>query len=300
MSRDKPHNKKSPEGPQQSKRSKPEYPWVSGSSDVNGRHKIIHADPSKPDQSFIEEFHHDGSFSIRETLKDEKGLKNELFHHERKYGQTKSTHVDGNLDIRAYNKSVVTDKDLGHQVGGDYHKGIGGYEVTGTSKGVKQRHGSQHSKQNHFKSTSGDVSHLNEGNFYTFVEKDYAETFGGSKYSISAKGDIGTHVQDGNYDTFVKKKLRLASNGAMAYVTSDTFSAAADDDMSLSTEKEFSASSKKAMSLSTDDSATFSTKKGMTLQCDQKITIKVGNSKVEIGPEGIKITGAKIDFIKAT
>ena len=92
MAKNKPHNKKSPEGPQQSKRANPEYPWVRGEADVNGRHKLIHADPSKPDESFTEQLNHDGSFEIHETLKDEKGLTNVLGHHRRSYFQTGSDH----------------------------------------------------------------------------------------------------------------------------------------------------------------------------------------------------------------
>jgi hypothetical protein len=286
--KDKPHNKKSPEGPHQSKRAKPEYPYMSGYTDTNGKHKLVYADPSKPENSFTEHFNHDGSFVIHETLKDEKGLKNELYHHSRQYGISKSSHHDGQVEEYSVNKNVNTEGEHSIASKGNIIEGSEKKKITAYKQSTKSRHGASGSGQNHFHSTSGDGSYLFEGNYFSFYEKDHGQVFGGSQYTISKEGDIGTHVQDGNYDTQVKKKLRLASNGAMSHVTSDSYSASAEKTMALS--------SKKTMSLSTDDSGSFKTKKGLTLQCDQTITIKVGSAKIEITPSSINVTGSQIKF----
>ena len=270
---EKPHNKKCPEGPEQSKRAKPEYPWVSGVSDVNGRHKLIHANPEKPDESFVEEFRHDGSFTIHETLKDEKGLKNELFHHERKYGKSKSTHIDDNYDIRSYNKSLVVDKEYGIQGGGTYYKGFQGGEVDVVKGSNKSRKGGKESKQNTFKSTSGDGSELYEGNYFTFYGKDHGHSVDGSYYGLFS-GEHGQYIK-GNVDTFSEKKMRVASNGAMALTTSDTMSVASEKNMSVASKKE------------------------ITIEADSKIVIKVGQSKIEISDGTIKIVGSEIKFEQA-
>lgn len=264
MAKDKPHNKKSPEGPQQSKRANPEYPWVSGSSDVNGRHKLIHADPTKPDESFVEEFNHDGSFTIHETLKDDKGLKNELYHHHRQYGQSKSVHMDGNHDDRAFNRSVVTDKDHGVQSGGNIYEGALKQKIS-TAAQSKNRSGRKGSKQNLHHSTSGDGSHLYEGSHFAFYGKDGGVAVDGSHMMMVAK-ESG-HYAQGNMDFFSEKKARLASNGALSLVTSDTGS--------------------------------FTANQEITISSDQKITLKVGSSKIEISDGEIKITGSAIKFEKA-
>lgn len=277
MANNKPHNKKSPEGPQQSKRSKPEYPWVSGSADVNGRHKIIHADPSKPEQSFIEEFNHDGSFTIHETLKDEKGLKNELYHHHRQYGQSKSVHMDGNHDDRAYNRSVVTDKDHGIQSGGNLYEGSLKQKIQSTAQ-TKKRNGRKGSKQNYFQSTNGDGSIMHEGNHFAFYGKDHGQAVDGSSMTMVSK-EYGTYAQ-GNMDFFSEKKARFASNGALSMTTTDTGL--------FSTEKAMTVKSKEDMSVSSNSE--------ITIKADTKITIKVGSSKIEISDGNITITGSAINF----
>lgn len=283
---DKPHNKKSPEGPHQSKRAEPEYPWVSGHSDINGRYKLVYADPDKPEKSFVEELHHDGSFTIHETLKDEKGLKNTLFHHERKYGKSKSTHIDDNYDLRAYNQSSVVDKEYGLQGGGAFYKGFLGGEVDAISGSTKSRKGSKGSKQNSFHSTAGDGSHLYEGNYFSFYGKDHGHSVDGSYYGMFS-GEHGQYIK-GNSDTFSEKKIRLASNGAMALTTSDTGL--------FNTEK--------AMTIQSSDTGTLKTKKDLsvtsnaeiTINADTKITIKVGSSKIEISDGQITIKGSAIKF----
>lgn len=299
---EKPHNKKSPEGPQQSKRANPEYPWVSGQADVNGHYKIKYADPENPNTSFIEEVYHDGSFSIKEVLdNDNKGMRNDLYHHHREYGLSKSSHHDGNMDVRAYNKSVVTDKDHGLQIGGNRYKGIGGKEIKVTNETNKTRSGSKGSNQPSYHSSSGDVSHMFEGNYFAYYEKDHGQMFGGSQYTISSNGDIGTHVQKGNYDTLVSGKIQHTSGDLFNLNSGDKLNLNSSNTMKFESSAELYMRSKNAFAIaSNSDVGIISAKKDITIVSNTKITIIAGNSRIEITPSGIALYGATIDFNKSS
>lgn len=266
---DKPHNKKSPEGPQESKRAKPEYPWVSGHSDVNGRHKLIHADPSKPDESFVEEFNHDGSFKISEKLKgNDKGMTNVLAHHMRTYAQSTHVHNDGNYDIRGYNNAFVSDKDTGLQIGGDHHLGVAGKTVKATQGSNMDLSGGAGSSQNKFQATRGDLSNSIKGDHHTYVEKDRGDTIGGSKYTIVKDGEYATHVQQGNMEYWVDQgKAQIFSKNDLKLTSNSTVLAKVSNSKIEVT--------------------------------DSKITISVGSSKIEISDGSIKITGSSIQFQKS-
>ena len=258
MSNNKPHNKKSPEGPQQSKRANPEYPWVRGEADVNGRHKLIHADPSKPDESFTEQLNHDGSFEIHETLKDEKGLTNVLGHHRRSYFQTGSDHYDGNYDHRSFNKSVNVDGEHGIAAKKGIIEGTRGAKTTGYAKGTFDLKGGRGSKNHSFQGNVGDHTNTVEGNQWEYSEKDHAQAVGGSKYTMVGQGDYGIHVQNGNMDTNISGKGQIVSQ----------------QNFSLGSNAE------------------------ITVSADTKLTLKVGDSKIVIEKSKITITSAEIEFKK--
>ena len=215
--KDKPHNKKSPEGPQQSKRSKPEYPWVRGEADVCGRHKLIHADPSKPEQSFTEQLNHDGSFVIHETLENEKGLKNELGHHRRSYFQSGADHYDGNYDHRSYNKSIGVDGEYGLAAKKGIIEATRGTKATGYVKGTFDLKGGRSSKNHSFQGTYGDHTNTIEGNHWEYSEKDHGHAIGGSKYTMVGQGDYGIHVQSGNMDTNIGGKGQIVSQQDLTF-----------------------------------------------------------------------------------
>ena len=138
--------------------------------------------------------------------------------------------MDGNHDDRAYNRSVVTDKDHGVQSGGNIYEGALKQKIS-TSAQNKNRSGRKSSKQNNFHSTSGDGSMLYEGNHFSFYGKDHGQAVDGSSMTMVSK-EHGTYVQ-GNMDFFSEKKARLASNGALSMVTTDTGLFSSDKDMTI-------------------------------------------------------------------
>lgn len=258
---DKPHNKKIPKGPQQDKRAEPEYPWVSGYSDVNGHYKLKYADPDKPEKSYIEEVYHHGGFKINET-NDGEGIKSELQHHVRKYSQSTHMHNDGPFDVMGSLVSTIANNEFGIQAGSNLYRGAGGSEIAVSKNTSKTRMGTEGSKQQNFRSSSGDESALHEGNKFAFYGKDYGLGVDGTFYGMY-KSDHGSYV-GGNFDTHADKKLRLYSEKAWAANTADT--------MNLNSKKE------------------------LTISSDQKIVIKVGSSKIEISDGQITITGSQIKF----
>ena len=98
----------------------PEYPWVSGETDVNGQSKKKYADPDNPNKSYVEQVNHDGSYQINEVIEGEGGLENKLAINQRTYSTSKSTHVEGNRDDYAYNSSIVHKNTSGQQAESSY------------------------------------------------------------------------------------------------------------------------------------------------------------------------------------
>lgn len=255
-------NKKSPQDAVTRGDAEPEYPWVGGVSDVNGRYLMVYADPEHPEKAYVQEFNHDASFKITEVL-DDRGMTNSLVHDNRTYGRSHSSHWDGNRDDRSTNNSRVSDKEIGHQAGkwmlaGAASGHIAAYKTSATIVPT----GSYNNSYNY---TSGDGANVFESNYFAFYQQDYAQHVSGSLYSILQKGEYGIHVQLGNMDIRLDKgKYQVFSQDAMVANTASTMAITATQDI--------------------------------TIKSNSKIILEVGSSKITIDTKKITVESDDIDL----
>jgi hypothetical protein len=196
-------NKKYPQDPTAAKKSNPEYPWMSGHSDRNGRYQIAYADPDKPNESFDQTFNHDGSTKTNLALEDSKdnGVSYSLENHTIGYSLGgKSGTTDSHQD--AYNGATNRTN-----VAGGEHKNVGGDQgiATGGSKssstgGGEAKGTSGKSLADNYRYVSGDNTVRYDGSEYIHRDGNSMTTMGGSKYEVLKNGEWGLNVQSGNWD----------------------------------------------------------------------------------------------------
>lgn len=194
------YNKKLEDAPYDAGRSKPDYPWVRGESDIGGGSKMSYADPDKLHEAYVEEVHHNAGFEINENADDDKkGLKNKLTHEERSYSSGgSSSHSDGHIDKSTLDSSMRTNVgvDNGVSVAGDSHSGAGGKMISSAQEG------SFHDSVNGDTYLASDGAEIKDfkGDINHNIEGDHVVSITGNKHTILSKGEYGIHLQGGNMD----------------------------------------------------------------------------------------------------
>lgn len=200
-------NKKFSEDPVDAKVSEPEYPWVSGYSDRNGKFEITYADPKKQDTSFSQKFNYDGSGEQQVTVADSsiEGVTATSFNNKRSmtvHGSSGHTigqeETSGDATFKS-SRGMQVALDVGQngiQVGTSGAK----IEVAGQGSVSQSAVGSD---SDDYQYTSGDRTTRHDGNQYHHNDGDFMSTTGGTKYEVVKDGEFGLHVQSGNWDTQV-------------------------------------------------------------------------------------------------
>jgi len=243
-------------------RASPDYPWIHGSGGLLGDRTIVHANPDKPDEAYLEKIHHDGTFEHKEA----NGLLSKIAKEVREYISGGHSHnSDGNkADHTQGNKNTDAKGDMGTASGGDHFKGHGGKEIGGSSEG-----GHHHTDGDDFRTSKGNVVHAHEGDLHTNHEGDHVSTVIGTKYHTTV-GDHGINVQEGSYDTKVNNgKLRYDVKGNMSLLSHDQINLYVGEGTGV-----------------------------INLSASNKITLTVGSSKIEMTPSGITITASAVNFVK--
>ena len=194
-------NKKSPQDPTEAKKSEPEYPWMSGNSDRNGRYQIAYADPDKPNESFDQTFNHDGSNKTNLALdgKDE-GVSFSLENHSIGYSKGgKTTTSEGHSDNRSRSSRENNEGGKNLNVAGDNGKAVGGSDSS-SSGGGRAIGTSGKSQADNYRYVSGDNTVRYDGNEFVHRDGSSMTTIGDTKYEVVKGGEWGLHVQSGNFD----------------------------------------------------------------------------------------------------
>ena len=202
MANDKEYIKpKNTEDPVEKKMAEPEYPWVSGSSDRNGKFNITYADPDNPGKSFVQEFNYDGSSEQHVTLEGEDmGVRSVAAHHVRNAASKGTSNESGSHSDDSAGKTgrKTIWAENGTTSGGDSLGGTGGRRVriaaAGSSENVVGSSGDE------YQYTSGDRTVRHDGNQFHHNDQDFMSTTGGTKYEVVKDGEWGLHVQSGNFD----------------------------------------------------------------------------------------------------
>jgi len=239
---------------------RPEYPWISGESTLDGGHFIRYANPDDFEGAFTEEFKPDTGFNIARNSTDENGGVNiSLNHHVRNYASRgTSNHGDGHNDFstEASNRSNVR-VDSGSSTAGENYNGVGGLIIEAALKGIVRDapQGCQ------ICMTDGDQINEFVGDINSNYEGDLTRTISGNEHTIISKsqngkgvGEWGLHLQDGNGDIQADKgKFRIKTVGD-----------------------------------------------NLILDSTVKIIIQVGSSSITLEPGQITVKSAAVKFEKAT
>lgn len=198
-------NKKLPQDPVVAGKANPEYPWIRGHSDENGRVFNTHSDPDKPNESYEMNMSYDASFDVSLTMLDtpHKGVSYSAKNNTIAYNfQGSSTTSEGGSDNYNRTSRQNTEGDSQTNVAGDIGEAGGGTNVrsykSGDASGVVGE-----SLADSYVYTSGDKTIRHEGSEYVHRDKDQMTTIGGTKYEVVKDGEWGLHVQSGNWDTQV-------------------------------------------------------------------------------------------------
>ena len=194
-------NKKSPQDPVDGKKSEPEYPWMSGHSDRNGRYQIAYADPDKPNQSFDQTFNHDGSNKTNLALEGkDQGVSYSLKNHSIGYSKggtttTSEGHSDNRCRTSRCNFEGGSQINVGGSSGTAVSQGIITATALGSATGVVPA-----SQADNYRYVSGDNTVRYDGNEFVHRDGSSMTTIGDTKYEVVKGGEWGLHVQSGNFD----------------------------------------------------------------------------------------------------
>lgn len=194
-------NNKFPQDPTAAKKSNPEYPWMSGHSDRNGRYQIAYADPDKPNESFDQTFNHDGSNKTNLALDSkDNGVSYSLENHGLSYNLGgKSNTSEGGADNRNRIENNNTEGGKQTSAGGGIGTASGGPIVQASAGGCASGVCGA-SLADNYRYVSGDNTVRYEGSEYIHRDGNSMTTMGGSKYEVVKDGEWGLHVQSGNWD----------------------------------------------------------------------------------------------------
>lgn len=198
-------NKKAPQDPVEAKKANPEYPWVRGHSDENGRVFNSHSDPDKPNESYEMNMSYDASYDFKLTMLDteHKGISSKFDNNSSNYNlQGASKTAEGGDDKYSRTGRVNTEGDT-HAVHGG-KKSLAVAESGATSFGGPIAHGVVGTSiADAYVYTSGDRTIRHDGSEFVHRDKDQMTTIGGTKYEVVKDGEWGLHVQSGNWDVQV-------------------------------------------------------------------------------------------------
>lgn len=199
---------------------KPEYPWVSGETTLDGGHFIRYANPDDFEGAFTEDFRPDTGYNIsRNGPEKEGGVNISLNHHVRNYASRgTSSHGDGHNDFstEASNRSNVR-QDSGSSTAGDSYSGTGGVSIAAARGGSVN----DSTTGSTFMSSDGDLINEYVGDINSNYEGDLTRSISGNEHTMisssqtgKGSGEWGLHLQDGNGDIQVEKgKFRIKTVG---------------------------------------------------------------------------------------
>ena len=287
------NNKKLPETDH-----KETYPWCQATQYLCGHEEIWN---NTPDHESIRQLHAFGTFKEWGPDGAERKLVPKTRH--KIVAQGQSTSVEGPHDVL----NVATFR---HSTHNDHYGEVGGHIVSASyQSAVHVAKGDfHHITPKTIISTQDDLVHHigddeNETSHHMYNAGDHTQFTGKNHYHY-VDGEHGTYLPKGNMDIQLDKgKYRAKSGDDMAFISDKKINTTSTKDTTLQSKAKFDVISKENIGVTGEADIKIDAKgdvkvngKNITITADTKVTIKVGQSKIEISSSGITIDASQVDI----